>query len=294
MEFAGLLQVIIAGLVIGGIYALVALGLNLIYGTMRLINVAHGELIILGAYIAFWSFTLYGISPIFSILTAGMICAILGFFVFGLVFRSLLQRTRLPGGVESASLLIFFALSIIIQNAASILWKADIRGYSYLTQVVSLGGIPVTMNRLVALVGGITMCAGCYVMLHKTLWGKAVRAIIQDRDACQLIGINVDRIYMTSFALAFAAAGAAGVLLSMFYPFSPFHGLSYTIIAFVVVILGGLGNVAAGLIAGFVLGLVQTVGTSLTSPGFHSILSYLLFILVVLLKPRGIFGKWGQ
>jgi branched-chain amino acid transport system permease protein len=294
VEWPRLLQIVSTGLIIGGIYALIAVGLNLIYGTMRLLNIAHGELIMLGAYITFWLYTLYGVSPLISIFIVLVSCAVIGFIICRVIFLPIIKTSKSVLVLESNSLLIFFGLSIIFSNLASLLWTADIRGYSYMTQIVSIAGVPFMYNRLLAFAASVIVCLICYVLIQKTMLGKAIRALIQDREASQIVGINTNLIYYTSFCIAFAMAGLAGCLMSLFYEITPFMGMPYTIIAFIVIVLGGLGNIFGSLLGGFLLGLFETIGVSITSPGLRPILSYSLFILVILLRPEGIFGRKGR
>ncbi|MBW2063583.1 MAG: branched-chain amino acid ABC transporter permease [Deltaproteobacteria bacterium] len=291
MELERILQVLFAGLIIGGIYALIALGLNLIYGTMRLLNIAHGELIMLGAYATYWLYTLYGVSPLVSMVLVSGLCALLGLVVCRSIFLPIIRTSKSIAVLESNSLLIFFGLSVIFSNAASLLWTADIRGYSYMTKVFHIGGVPLMQNRLLAFMVAVAVCIVSYLLLQKTMLGKAIRALIQDREASQLVGINAPFIYVFSFCLGFAMAGLAGCLLSMFYEITPFMGLPYTIVAFIVIVLGGLGNILGSLLGGFLLGLLETVGVSITSPGLRPILSYSVFILIILIRPKGIFGR---
>lgn len=291
MELGRALEIIFPGLLIGGIYALVAVGLNLVYGTVRMLNIAHGELIMVGAYLAYWLFTLYGVSPLISLGLVVLVTSALGLIVCRVIFLPIIEATRSVEMLESSSLLIFFALSIIFSNVASLFWSADIRGYSYLTRVVKFAGVPFMLNRLTAFFLALAISTIIFLLLQKTFLGKAVRALIQDRDASQLVGVNPNRIYMFSFALGFAMAGLAGALISMFYEITPFMGLPYTITAFVVIVLGGLGNILGSLLAGFLLGVVEAVGISLTSPGLRAIITYGIFIAVILLRPKGIFGK---
>ena len=291
MDFTQLLQVISAGLIIGGIYALIAVGLNLIYGTMRLLNIAHGEVIMVGAYTTYWLYTLCGVSPLLSMILVAGLCGLIGLIICRVIFLPIIKTSKSVDILQSNSLLIFFGLSIIFSNVASLLWTADIRGYSYMTEVITVMGVPLMYNRLLALSVSVIVCLVCYFFIQKTMLGKAIRALIQDREASQLVGINTGFVYYISFSVAFAMAGLAGCLLSMFYEITPFMGLPYTIIAFVVIVLGGLGNIFGSLIGGFLLGLLETVGVSLTSPGLRPILSYSVFILIILVRPKGIFGK---
>jgi len=294
MEWSQILQVLTSGIIIGGIYALIAVGLNLIYGTMRLLNIAHGELIMIGAYTTYWLFTLGGVSPLVSMVFVLFMNGLLGFLVCRFVFLSIIHATPSMEVLESNSLLIFFGLSIIFSNAASLLWTADIRGYTYMTHVVNLGGVPIMANRLLALAVSLCVCGLCFLLIQKTMIGKAIRALIQEREAARLVGIPTDRVYFISFSIAFAMAGLAGSLLSMFYEITPFMGMPYTTIAFIVIVLGGLGNILGSLLGGFLLGIFETVGVSLTSPGLRPILSYSLFILVILWRPEGIFTRKGR
>jgi branched-chain amino acid transport system permease protein len=291
MDPKWIFQIFLTGLVMGGIYALIAVGLNLIYGTMRLINIAHGELIMLGAYITYWLYTICGISPLLSIFIVLVSCALIGLAVYKGLFLSMIKNSKSVKTLESNSLLIFFGLSIGFSNIACLLWTADIRGYTYMTRVVHICGVPLMYNRLFALIVSLVVCLLCYTLLHKTMLGKAIRAFIQNKEASQLTGIRPNLIYKCSFSLAFALAGLAGCLLSMFYEITPFMGFPYTIIAFITVVLGGLGNILGSLLGGFILGLIESLGVNLTSPGFRPILTYSVFIFIILIKPKGIFGR---
>jgi len=291
MDLTRVLQIIFTGLIIGGIYALIAVGLNLIYGTMRLLNIAHGELIMVGAYVTYWLYMLYGVSPLLSMVLVVGLSAIIGLLVCFFIFLPIIRSSKSITVLESNSLLVFFGLSFIFTNVASLLWTADIRGYSYMTRVIHIAGVPLMYNRLLALGVALFVCLACYFLLQKTMLGKAIRALIQDREASQLVGINANFIYLISFCAAFGMAGLAGCLLSMFYEITPFMGLPYTIIAFIVIVLGGLGNILGSLLGGFLLGLLETIGVSVTSPGLRPILSYSVFILIILIRPKGIFGR---
>lgn len=291
MDYGRILQVIFTGCITGGIYALVAVGLNLIYGTMRLLNIAHGEVIMIGAYIAYWLFTLYGLSPFLSLLISFLLATLIGLIICEIIFLPMIQTGKSEEVIQSSSLLLFFAISIIFTNVATLLWTADIRGYSFLTRVIEISGVPLMLNRLNAFLVALVISIIAYLLIQKTMVGKAIRALIQDRTAAKLVGINSNKLYLLSFAMSFGIAGLTGALLSMIYEISPFMGMPYTITAFVVIVLGGLGNVLGSLIGGFLFGLVETLGISLTSPGLQSIISYGIFIAVILIRPKGIFGK---
>jgi len=291
MGLEAVFRIVILGLAIGCVYALIAIGLNLLWGTMRLLNVAHGDLIMLGAYTAYWLFTLYGVSPLQSAIVAAIGCGALGLLVYKVIFARSLKTVKELQRLEAKSLLIFFGLSMLIQNIASLLWGADVRKYTYLVNNVTLLSTPVPLNKLLAALISIVVCAGFYIFLRRTLFGKAVRAVIQDKRATQLAGIDTNKVYIFCFGIAFALAGLAGALLSMLYVFTPAAGMTYTIFAFIVIILGGLGNLLGTLIGGLLLGLIVTLGVSLATPGYAFIIMYLLFIFVILFMPAGILGR---
>lgn len=281
----------IIGLGIGCIFALIAMGLNLLWGTMRLLNVAHGDLIMLGAYTGYWLFILYEISPFRSAFIAALVCAGIGLIVYKILFAKSLRKVASLETLEANSLLIFFGFGMIIESVVSLLWGANVRAYSYLTNNVRLISISIGLNRLLSALIAIVGCLLLYTYLQKSFFGKAVRAVIQDKDAAELMGIDTRKIYIFCFMTAFGLAGFTGGLLSMLYAFTPFSGFSYTIYAFIVIILGGLGNLLGTLIGGLILGLIITFGVSLTTPGYGFIIMYLMFILVILLMPAGILGK---
>ncbi len=291
MEWETVSRILVFGLTIGCIYALTAVGLNLLWGTMRVINIAHGSLIMLGGYAAFWLFTLYNVSTFISAILAAIGGAILGLIVYKLIFASSLRTIKSPEAVESFSLLVFFGVLILLQNVASLAWTGNFREYTYLAKTIVILGTPVGLNRLLASLAAIGVSLGFYFYLQKTLFGKAVRAVIQDNDAAKLVGVNISRVYMFCFGAGFAMAGLAGALLSMLYALNPYMGLPYTLTALVVIILGGMGNILGSLIGGLVLGLIITAGVAMTSPVFSFVILYLLFILVILFLPAGIMGR---
>ena len=291
MELGNISTILVMGLTIGCIYAAIAVGLNLLYGTMRMLNIAHGTLIMLGAYTAYWLFTIYKISPLLSTIFAALGGAVIGLIVYRVLFRSSIRTAKSLESLEGTSLLIFFGFLILMENVALLSWGADFRGYSYLSAAVQILGTPVALNRLSAALIAVAVCLAFYIFLQRTLFGKAVRAVIQDKDATQLAGIDTGKIYLFCFGVAFAMAGLAGALISMFYSITPFIGLPYTMMAFVVIILGGLGNILGSLVGGLILGLVITAVVAYTTPGFAFITQYLIFILVILFMPQGLFGR---
>jgi branched-chain amino acid transport system permease protein len=285
-------QLLFAALVLGSLYALVALGLNLVYGTLRLLNVAHGDLVMIGAYVAFWMFSLFGLSPILSIPLAAALCAALGWLLYMGLFRRLLAKAELAERIEANSLILFFyGVSVILQNIAALAFTSTARGYRFMDVVHTFGDVTAIESRLVSLgiASAITIAVMLFLRFHLLGWG--LRALIEKRDAAKIVGVNVERVQLIAICAGFAIAGIAGVLISMSEQISPFIGFPFTIIAFIVIIVGGLGNISAGILAGFGLGFVETYGIALTSTSNRSILIYGIFVGILLLRPEGLFSK---
>jgi branched-chain amino acid transport system permease protein len=283
-------QLLIAALVAGSIYALIALGLNLIYGTMRLLNVAHGEVVMIGAYVAYWGISLLSVGPLVSALVAMPLAAALGAAIYLAIFRRAMRSAEFMERIEGNSLLVFFGVSVILQNVASLLFTPNQRGYRYQDEIVHFIGATVPVNKLIVLAIAGTVCVAAVLFFRVSTLGLAIKALIQQREAAALVGIRLARIELTSLCLGFAAAGLAGVLVSMTEEISPFMGFPLTVTAFVVVILGGLGNVLGSLLGGLLLGVLETFGVALTAPSYRSIMIYAVFIAVLLLRPQGLLG----
>lgn len=283
-------QLLLATLVLGSVYALVAMGLNLIYGTMRLLNVAHGEIVMIGAYVAFWAFTLLSIGPLISLFAAMALTGALGWATYRFLVSGLLASGQVMQRIEANSLLIFFGLSIILQNAVSLAFTANERAYPYLDQIVRFGGVSIGADKLVILGISLAVSAAAILFFRFSMTGLAMRALIEQREAAALVGIERDRVSLLVFILGFALAGLAGALISMTEQISPFSGFPFTIAAFVVIILGGLGNLYGGLIGAFLLAGIEVYGVALTSAAYRSILVYGVFIGVLLWRPQGLLG----
>jgi branched-chain amino acid transport system permease protein len=245
----------------------------------------------LGGYVAFWGFTLLGVGPPVSMFAAMAGTALLGVVVYRLLFRRLLRVHRLAARIEANSLLVFFGASVIIQNTVSLAFTANDRAYPYLTDIVTIGSVRIAANKLLVLGVAALACLACAAFFRFTRAGLAIRALMQQRDAASLAGIDVERINLQAFALGFALAGLAGALISMTEQISPFFGFPFTISAFVVIILGGLGNLWAGIVGALVLAFVEVYGVAAVSASFRSILVYGVFIAILLLRPEGLFGR---
>jgi branched-chain amino acid transport system permease protein len=285
-----IMDIVIAGLLLGGLYALIAMGLSLQYGVARVLNISHGEFIMLGG-LTTWSIAqTLGINPFVSLAICGPAAFILGFFLHQTLFKRLFSISKSPGVFESSSMLASFGLMFIIQNIALLTWGSEIRAYSYLAFPVHIFGTQFGANRLVTTGFSIVIGVVFYVFLARTRTGKAIRAAAQDPITAGLMGVNINRVLALCFGLGAAMAAIAGMLISMCYPVHGVMGMPYTIIAIIVVALGGLGSIPGSFIGGFALGLVGSIVTYF-EPGLALVAYYLIFILLLLLKPTGIMGK---
>jgi branched-chain amino acid transport system permease protein len=285
-----IMDVGIAGLLLGGLYALIAMGLSLQYGVARVLNVAHGEFIMVGALATWWLYTRAGINPLVCIAICGPIAFLLGFIIHRTLFKRLLNSSASLGIFESNSMLASFGLIFIIQNIALVIWGPEIRGYSYLAVPVDIAGALFGANRLVTLGFALAIGLAFYLFLARTRMGKAIRAAAQDPQTAGIMGVNINLVLALCFGFGAAMAGIAGVLISISYTVHGSMGLEYTVIAIIVVVLGGLGSIAGSFIGGILLGIIGSIVTYF-QPGLALVAYYVIFILLLLLRPKGIMGK---
>jgi len=284
------LNIVIAGLLLGGLYALIAVGLSLQYGVARVANFSHGEFIMLGGLTTWTLYTAFDINPLVCLAVCGPVTFILGYIIHRTLFKRLFASSASPDIFESNSMLSSFALLFIIQNIASIAWGPEIRAYSYLRVPVNLAGAVFGANRLVTLGFALVIGLAFYLFVARTRMGKAIRAAAQDPATAGLMGVNIDLVLALCFGFGAAMAGIAGMLISMCYPVHVVMGQEYTIIAMIVVVLGGLGSIPGSYIGGFVLGIIGSVVTHI-DPGLSLVAYYLIFVLLLLVRPTGIMGR---
>lgn len=285
-----ILDIVIAGLLLGGLYAIIAMGLSLQYGVARVLNISHGEFIMLGALTTWALRSAFGINPLLALIVCGPLAFILGFLLHRILYKRLMMTSASQGIFEGNSMLASFGLLFVIQNLALIGWGSDIKGYSYLAIPVNLGGALFGANRLVTLGFALLIGVAFYIFLTRTRMGKGIRAAAQDPSTAGLVGVNINRVLAVCFGLGAAMAASAGMLISMSYPVNTAMGMEYTIIAIIVVVLGGLGSIPGSFIGGFILGLIGSIVTYF-DPGLSLVAYYLIFILLLLLKPTGLMGK---
>jgi branched-chain amino acid transport system permease protein len=289
-----LAEVAAGGILLGGLYALIAVGLNVQYGLMRVLNVAHGEFVMLGAYATFLLHVRLGWNPLVTLAVSGPVGFALGVGIHAVLFRHLLRLRRTREELEANSLLISFGLLFILQNVALLLWSPNIQGYQYLDSPVSIFGALFPANRVVAFGVAALISLLLIFFLKMTMPGTGIRALMQDAIGSRLVGLPVARIHGFTFGLGVGLAGMTGSLLSMLFPITPFIGLPYTVIALVVVILGGLGSVGGSLLGGLILGVVESLGVHFSAPDFRLILSYGVLVLMLILRPYGLFNPMAH
>jgi len=285
------LELIVSGLITGGIYALVALGLNLQYGLMRILNIAHGEFLMLGAYLTWMVQTSFGISPLLMIPISFVVLMGLGLVIHWLCFRRLTATSPNIDIFEARGLMVAFGLMFLIQNLVSSIWGGELRGYDFMADPVAMGGAQFAGNKLLVFAMALVFSLGLMVLLRKTLLGKGVRALMQSQVGAQLVGINTRTLHPLMFGIGLGLSGLAGCLLSMAYTISPSMGEPYTVTALIVITLGGFGSMGGALAGGLMLGVIEAFGMHFTNPSLKALLSYVVFIGVLLFRPKGLFSK---
>jgi branched-chain amino acid transport system permease protein len=282
-----LMTPVVMGLLLGGLYALIALGLSMVFGVMKLINLAHGDIVILGSYIAYALMSYLGLDPVLS-----LIIGIPAMFILGFGIQKYLMG-RCFGISAEAPLIIAFGISLVIQNGNQIMWTPLSRGLntSYSLLSFHLGQLQFPLSYLLDFIAGILVMIGLREFLTRTYLGKAITAASQDKKAAQLMGINTHRVYGYAFAIAAVSAAVAGVFFGMTFPFTPTSGISLLTIAFGTVIIGGLGSMLGTFIGGVILGIVQTVGGYFFGPATQMLMVYLIILFILAIRPQGLFGR---
>ncbi len=285
------MDIVIIGLLLGGTYALMAIGLQLQYGVARIMNLANGEILIAGAFCTFWYYASTQLSPLFALILVVPGAFVLNWAIYRVLLLPLVRRAKSQGKLEVDSILATFGISFISVGVLLTIFGGEYLDYSYLAQPIFIFGERYGLNRVVAFVASAVLCAVLYLWLHKTRAGLALRAVSVNPSASGLVAINVARTSALAFALGGAVTAAGGGLLSMFLTFDVSLGVVFTLKALVIVILGGVGDIRGTIIASFVLGFAETAVATLIDPGLTLAAAYVLFMIVLLVRPEGLFGR---
>ena len=283
-------QQLILGLLIGGLYGLAAVGLSLVFGVLKVLNVAHGELIMLGGYGAFWLFALVGLDPFASLLVVLPLSLLAGLGLYAALFGFVVradEETRVKN-----SLLLGFGLALTLHALAVRLWTADERaiGTAYSGAAISVGGLSIPLVRLASLALAFGLTGGLHLLLTHWRWGQAIRATAEDWRGALLTGIDIRRAYLLAFAMGTGLAGAAGTLVSVGYSINPSIGLEWTLKALIVVVLAGLGSMFGTFLGGLLLGVAEAASAAAFGGPYREIAGLVIFVVVLLIRPRGLFG----
>jgi branched-chain amino acid transport system permease protein len=286
---SGLVQQLVLGLLLGGVYTGIALGFGLVWGVLNIVNLTHGALVLSGAYITWWLFSTFGIDPFIGIIPAGVVMFAFGYLLQRLVINRVIRAPLL------FTFLLTFGVNLVIVNLLLLIFKADFRSVTphYAGSGLDAGGVTVPYIRLAALLISLVLAGGLAAVLNRTRIGAAIQAVAADRDAAQLVGVDLAHTYALTFAIGAACAGVAGGLISMIQSITPGSSGQYTLTAFVVVILGGLGRVSATVAGGMIFGLVEIIAQSNShiGAGYSNAIAFGLMVVVVSIRPRGLMGR---
>ena len=282
-------QLAVSTILLGGIYALIAVGLTLIFGIMRVVNFAHGEFLMLGMYLAFWSFALFGLDPYLVLLPAVLIFFLAGLITYALVMKGVIRASH------NVQIFTTVGLSIVLQNLALVLWTGDFRFVRpwHASVVLRAGATAFNLSQVVAFAVAVALTIALFAFMKWTHVGRVMRATAQDRDAATLMGIDTDRVYRITFAIGIACVGVAGVLVSPLYSVYPTAGLQFVLLAYVVVVLGGLGDMVGALLGSVIVAGVEVAGSYVFGSAWKEVLYFVLFIAVLVFRPAGLFGQRG-
>ncbi len=282
-----LMQVLVNGILLGGLYACMAIGFSVIWGVMNLINLAHGSMIVLGAYITYFITTQTSIDPFLTIPISGA-----GLFVLGFLLQKYLLNYVVHASVFM-TLILTFGLDMVMINVNLVLFTADIRSIttSYAGLGFQIGEIRLPYTRLGVFILALALTFALYLFMQRTRIGRAIRATAQNVRAACVVGIDTKQIYAVTFGIGACMAGVAGSLMAVVYAFSPVVGASFTMKSFVIVVLGGLGSMHGAIVAGIILGVAENLVSGLLDPGYSDAISFILLVLILVLRPRGLFGK---
>lgn len=284
-------QNLVFGILVGALYGLAAVGLSLVFGVTKFLNVAHGELLMLGGYASFWLFSLYRVDPFASLPFSALFLGLISAMVYVLVFARVAKLEE-EAKVQT-SLLIAFGLSLILQNVAQRLWTADDRGITTAYSRLSLTFLDIRFPvvRVASMLVALLLVIALHQFLRRSYFGKAIRATVEDWVEATYMGIDVHRVYIVSFIVGGALAAIAGSLVSVGYSIQPTMGLEWTLVSLVVMTLGGLGNIVGTFVGGLILGIAQALTACFFGGAYRQVVGLLLFLLILIFRPQGLFGS---
>ena len=284
------MDILISGLLLGGTYALIAMGLNLQYGVARIMNLANGEVLVMGALASFLAFTAASISPLITVFLVAPLAFATSWLVYRVLLLPLVRRAKTQGQLEVDSILATFGMAFILVGTMVLIYP-ELFAYSFLAVPVDVAGTTVAANRLVAFGGAVAISLALYLWLNRSNAGLAVRAVAVSPMAAGLVGINVERISALAFAIGGTITAMGGVLISTFVTLDPSLGVIFTMKALIIVIMGGVGDIRGAIVAALILGVVETAVATLIDPGLTLAAAYTIFLLVLLFRPQGLFGR---
>ena len=285
------MDILITGILLGGTYALIAMGLNLQYGVARIMNLANGEMLVAGAFAAFWTYTAGQVSPILAILFVAPLAFLVNWIIYRIILMPLIKRAKNQGQLEVDSILATFGMGFAFVGIMVATFGAEYFSYDYLGDGILIIGSTFALNRIIAFAAAVIICGLLYLWLYWSRPGTAVRAVAVNPQAAGLVGINVLRVSALAFALGGSLTAVGGSLISTFLTLDASIGVLFTMKALIIVIMGGVGDVRGVIVAALILGLAETAVATLIDPGLTLAAAYFIFILVLLFRPQGLFGK---
>lgn len=285
------MEILITGLLLGGTYALIAMGLNLQYGVARIMNLANGEILVAGGFVAFWLYTSSQTSPLLTVFIVAPVAFMLNWLIYRFMLQPLVKRSKTRGQLETDSILATFGLSFVGVGLMLGFFGGDYFSYSFLAVPVEIFGDTYAANRVTSFAAAFVICGALYIWLNWSRAGLSIRAIATAPDSARLVGIDVKHLAALAFALGGAVTATGGALISTYLTLDASVGVVFTLKALIIVIMGGVGDVRGTIIAALLLGIVETTVASLIDPGLTLAAAYALFLGILLFRPQGLFGK---
>lgn len=285
------MDILITGILLGGTYALIAMGLNLQYGVARIMNLANGEMLVAGGFAAFWFYVNQALSPLLTWVLVAPVAFLLNWLIYQIILRPLVKRAKNRGMLERDSILATFGLSFIGVGVMLASFGGDYFSYSFAATPVVIFGDTFGLNRVLSFVAAVILCGAVYLWMHFTRIGMAMRALAVEPRSAGLVGIKVSKLAAIAFALGGTITAVGGSLISTYLTLDASTGVVFTLKALIIVIMGGVGDIRGTIIAALMLGIIETLVASLIDPGLTLAAAYLLFILILLFRPQGLFGR---